>query len=160
LQGFGLSYHLLSEDGNVLLWDTPRSHLCNPRISHVSFIEPSRVLTCKLKVVAPSEPGAISSNSISFKRVYGGFPRRPQFPRIDLEVLPNDRIDCYAVNGPGIVHENTDDETVIINTRTGAYYTVNGYASLIWNAIVDGYGESKIVSAFAVAAIFPGDEQV
>ena len=25
LAGFGLSYHLLSEDGNVLIWDTPRS---------------------------------------------------------------------------------------------------------------------------------------
>jgi Coenzyme PQQ synthesis protein D (PqqD) len=77
-----------------------------------------------------------------------------------LEVLPNERLDYYAVNGPGIVHENMDDETVIINTRGGAYYTANGYASLIWNAIVDGYGESRIIAAFAAAAIFPADEKV
>ena len=161
LAGFGLSYHLLSEDGNVFLWDTPRSYLCNPRISHVSFIEPSRVLTCKLKIVAPSEPGRYIVQLDLVQEGVRWFSQDVhQFPRIDLEVLPNDRIDCYDVNGPGIVHENTDDETVIINTRTGAYYTVNGYASLIWNAIVDGYGEGEIVSAFAVAAIFPADEQV
>jgi hypothetical protein len=158
---FGLTYHLLSEDGKVLIWDTPRSYFCNPRTSHVSFIEPSQVLTCKLKVVAPSEPGRYIVQLDLGQEGVRWFAQEPnQFPRIDLEVRPNERLDYYAVNGPGIVHENMDDETVIINTYKGAYYTANGYASLIWNAIVDGYGESTIISAFAAAAIFPTDEKV
>jgi len=159
--GFGLSYHLLSEEGKVLIWDTPRSDLCNPRISHVSFIEPSQVLTCSLKVVAPLEPGRYVVQLDLVQEGVRWFAQEAnQFPRIDLDVLPNGRLDHYAVNGPGIVHENMDDETVIINTRTGAYYTANGYASLIWNAIVDGYPESGIVSAFAAAAIFPADQKI
>lgn len=158
---FGLSYHLFYEDGQVLIWDTPRSNLCNPRIGHVSFIEPSQVLTCKLKVVAPSEPGRyIVQLDLVQEGVRWFAQEAHQFPRIDLEVLPNERREYYAVNGPGIVHECMDDETVIINTREGAYYTASGYASLIWNAIVDGYGESRIISAFAAAAVFPEDERV
>jgi ABC-2 type transport system permease protein/lipopolysaccharide transport system permease protein len=161
LASFGLSYHLLSEDGNVLIWDTPRSILCNPRISHVSFIEPSQVLTCMLKVVAPSEPGRyVVQLDLAQDGVRWFAQSGHQFPRIDLEVLPDERPDYYVVNGPGIVHENMDGETVITNTRKGSYYTASGYASLIWNAIVDGYGESRIISAFAAAAIFPADEKV
>ena len=161
LAGFNLSYHLLYEDGKVLIWDMPRSNLCNPIISHVSFIEPSQVLTCKLKVVAPSEPGRYIVQLDLVQESVRWFAQEVrQFPRIDLEVLPKERLDYYAVNGPGIVHENMDDETVIINTRKGAYYTASGYASLIWNAILDGYGESRIISAFAAAAIFPADERV
>jgi hypothetical protein len=127
----------------------------------VSFIEPSQVLTCNLKIVAPSEPGRYIVQLDLVQESVRWFAQEVhQFPRIDLEVLPNERLDYYAVNGPGIVHESMDDETVIINTRKGAYYTAKGYASLIWNAIVDGYGESRIISAFAAAAIFPPDEKV
>jgi len=160
LAGFGLSYHLLSEDGSVLIWETPRSYLCNPRFSHVSFIEPSQILTCKLKVVAPSDPGRYIVQLDLVQEGVRWFSQDVQFPRIDLEVRPDERPSYYAVNGPGIVHENVGDETVIINTRAGNYYTANGYASLIWNAIVDGYGESTIISAFAAAAIFPANEKV
>jgi hypothetical protein len=86
--------------------------------------------------------------------------RAHQFPRIDLKVLPNERLDYYAVNGPDIVHENMDGETVIINARKGAYLYGQRVRVSHLECTCRRYGESDIVSAFAAAAIFPADEKV
>lgn len=54
---YGVSYHLLSEDGTTLSWDHPRAYFMSPMDSYVSFVAPGQKLGCRLKVQAPEHPG-------------------------------------------------------------------------------------------------------
>ena len=38
----------------------------------------------------------------------------------------------YRINGPRIVHETLDNETIIIDFDTGTYYSLSGTAYWIW----------------------------
>jgi hypothetical protein len=44
----------------------------------------------------------------------------------------------YQVNGPRVVHETIDGETVIIDTLTGVYFTASGSAATLWQALAEG----------------------
>ena len=50
----------------------------------------------------------------------------------------------FRVTGPKIVHEVFDDEVLIVNLDTGAYYSVDSIAAEIWTRI-DGETVSEIV---------------
>ncbi|SMB22405.1 protein of unknown function [Sterolibacterium denitrificans] len=54
---YGVSYHLLSEDGALLSWDQPRAHFMNSMDKYVSFVAPGQRLDCRLQVQAPERPG-------------------------------------------------------------------------------------------------------
>lgn len=54
----------------------------------------------------------------------------------------------YQVNAPRVVHETLDGETIIIDTQTGLYYTVDGHASAIWNALADGIADKQVISTY------------
>ena len=41
----------------------------------------------------------------------------------------------YEINGPNVIHETIDGETVIINLMSGRYYCLLGSGSQIWNLI-------------------------
>ena len=41
----------------------------------------------------------------------------------------------YKIAGSHIIHENFDDETVIINLETGNYYNLNETGNLIWSMV-------------------------
>ena len=44
----------------------------------------------------------------------------------------------YVYNHPHVIHENFDDEVVIINLKTGMYYSLSDTARAIWRALEDG----------------------
>lgn len=45
---------------------------------------------------------------------------------------------AYDVNSPRVIGGTVDDETVLIDSRTGAYYGLNESASHLWSALRDG----------------------
>lgn len=54
---------------------------------------------------------------------------------------------AYLVNTPRIVHETIDDETVIIDFDTGAYFSARGVANRIWLLLVEGKSRAQIVQS-------------
>jgi len=48
-------------------------------------------------------------------------------------------VDCmYEVCGPSVVGEVIDGEAIIMDLRSGAYYSTDGLGGAIWKAIEDG----------------------
>ena len=54
----------------------------------------------------------------------------------------------FKVNAPRVVHETLDDETIVIDTQSGFYYTARGAASAIWKAISEGQSPELIRAAY------------
>ena len=44
----------------------------------------------------------------------------------------------FSVYGPNIVHENFDDEMVVVNLETGCYYAFNPVGGMIWSCFETG----------------------
>ncbi|MGZ3274261.1 MAG: PqqD family protein [Caulobacteraceae bacterium] len=60
-------------------------------------------------------------------------------------------VDCtYEVCGPSVVGEVIDGEAIIMDLRSGAYYSTDGVGGAIWKAIEDGASHSQLM-AFAGA---------
>ena len=149
---FGVSYHLLSADNRMRVWDQERTYLLATRWNCISFIEPSRTLTCSVRIAAPRRPGwyqvqfDLVHENVTWFSAHGNV-----FPTIELEVIGEQAERCYAIAGREIVYERVGEETAIIDTIRGTYYTVKGYGSLIWHAIADGHDPAGIIAAFAAA---------
>lgn len=62
----------------------------------------------------------------------------------------------FRINQPKVVHDAFDDEVVVVNLDSGAYYSLEGTAKWIWQAVLGGHGRAKVV-ANAVAE-FDGAE--
>ena len=53
----------------------------------------------------------------------------------------------FAVNSPGVVHENFDGEVVIINLESGNYYSLEGSGAFVWDRISEGMDSQEIIQA-------------
>ncbi len=51
----------------------------------------------------------------------------------------------FRTNQPKVISQSVDDEVVIINLRTGSYYSLTGTAAAIWNAIEHGQSTPQMV---------------
>ncbi|MBE0610305.1 MAG: PqqD family protein [Dehalococcoidia bacterium] len=58
----------------------------------------------------------------------------------------------YELNAPDVVAESIDGEALIVNLRTGLYYSARGSGDLLWRMVLAGH-----TSAEAAAAIGPSD---
>lgn len=63
----------------------------------------------------------------------------------------------YQANSPRIAHETLDGETIIIDTQTGFYYTLDGHAVAVWQALADGIAPDRIADAYVQAGLFQPD---
>jgi hypothetical protein len=57
---------------------------------------------------------------------------------------------CFTVNEPDVVHETFDDEVVIINLRSGNYYSLLGSAEFVWNCLSKNYVVNAVVEDMKV----------
>ena len=55
----------------------------------------------------------------------------------------------FRVNSPDTVHETFDDEVVLLNLRTGNYYSLDAPATTLWNYIECGMDVEAIGEALA-----------
>jgi hypothetical protein len=62
---------------------------------------------------------------------------------------------AYTTN-PQAIHETIDGETIIIDLATGTYYSLQGAASEIWNALGEGESDEGIIAR--LTATYGGDE--
>jgi hypothetical protein len=62
------------------------------------------------------------------------------------------------LNAPKIIHEQFDDEVVIINLDSGSYYSVDKTGARIWVLALDGLSREEIIAR--IGAEFVGDESV
>ncbi len=51
----------------------------------------------------------------------------------------------YSINTPKVVFEQFDDEVVLINLESGAYYSLDQAGADIWTSIQDGAAVGEIV---------------
>lgn len=59
----------------------------------------------------------------------------------------------YQANSPRVTHETLAGETIIIDTRTGYYYTGDGLTSVVWVALADGVSPDDIVATCEQAGV-------
>jgi len=45
---------------------------------------------------------------------------------------------CFRINHPNIISEVMDGEAIIVNLETGAYYSLRGVGTHIWEAVTAG----------------------
>jgi hypothetical protein len=151
---FGVSYRLLSGDRAAQLWIRPPTYLFEAIKSYVSFVEPSQRIKCSLRLFAPRQPGQyVFQLDLVHEHVLWFTDCGNQFPCIHLEVRDDAATGRYEVCAPEIVHETIGNETMILNSASGAYYSTSGFGSAIWNAVVGGHDAHDIVSAFASTSV-------
>lgn len=55
----------------------------------------------------------------------------------------------YELNAPDVVEESIDGEALIVNLRTGLYYSARGSGDLLWRMVLAGYTPTEAAAAFA-----------
>jgi Arc/MetJ family transcription regulator len=153
---FGVSYHVLSEDGNTVVMDAPRSYLATARTGYVAFIEPLQKMACRLKVIAPRIVGrfVVQLDVVHEHQVWFS-ARGVTFPRIALDVHINNESDRYTIDRSRVVYETIDNRAIILNTACGVCYAANEGATFIWNALDAGHDVAEIESVLSSAEHLP-----
>lgn len=54
----------------------------------------------------------------------------------------------YRLNEPDVIQETVDGETLIVHTRMGIYFSLQGCGTQIWNALLEGHSIDHIVDCF------------
>lgn len=69
---------------------------------------------------------------------------------------------AFKVNKPHVVHETIEGETIVMNLKSGFYYSFDGIGPVVWELILQDVGQKQIteilVKAFPDASINLVDE--
>ena len=52
----------------------------------------------------------------------------------------------FRVNSPNVIHETIEGEVILIDLKTGTYYSLRNAGAAVWQAIQDGAGEDGIAA--------------
>ena len=52
----------------------------------------------------------------------------------------------FRVNSPNVIHETIEGEVILIDLKTGTYYSLRDAGAVVWQAIQDGAGEEGIAA--------------
>jgi hypothetical protein len=52
----------------------------------------------------------------------------------------------FRVNSPNVIHETIEGEVVLIDLKTGTYYSLRDSGAAMWQAIEQGAGEDNITA--------------
>ena len=84
---FGLSYHLVAEDGELLSWDLPRRYFLAPLQNQVAMLLPGDSLQVELEILRPPAPGRYEARLDIVHELIAWFdPSGQHFPRLPIEV--------------------------------------------------------------------------
>jgi Coenzyme PQQ synthesis protein D (PqqD) len=62
------------------------------------------------------------------------------------------------VNSPNVIHETIEGEVILIDLKTGTYYSLRDSGAAIWQSIEKGAGEDDIEAALRSRYEASGDE--
>lgn len=65
----------------------------------------------------------------------------------------------FRVNSPNVIHETIEGEVVLIDLKTGTYYSLRDSGAAVWQAIEQGAGEDGIAAELR-ARYDASDEQI
>jgi Coenzyme PQQ synthesis protein D (PqqD) len=63
----------------------------------------------------------------------------------------------FRVNSPNVIHETIEGEVVLIDLKTGTYYSLRDAGAAIWQAIEAGADEDEALAALTVR--YEGSEE-
>src|SRR5256885_13329441 len=52
----------------------------------------------------------------------------------------------FRVNSPNVIHETIEGEVILIDLKTGTYYSLRDAGAAVWQAIEQGAGEDEIAA--------------
>jgi Coenzyme PQQ synthesis protein D (PqqD) len=52
----------------------------------------------------------------------------------------------FRVNSPNVIHETIEGEVILIDLKTGTYYSLRDAGAAVWQAIQNGAGEDGIAA--------------
>ena len=52
----------------------------------------------------------------------------------------------FRVNSPNVIHETIEGEVILIDLKTGTYYSLRDFGASVWQAIEQGAGEEGIAA--------------
>lgn len=85
---FGLSYHLVREDGSVVAWDLPRVYFLTGKQNQVAMLMPGDSLRLDLMILRPPEPGRYQARlDIVHERVAWASDTGQHFPQCSIQVF-------------------------------------------------------------------------
>ncbi|MEQ1868680.1 MAG: PqqD family protein [Vicinamibacterales bacterium] len=59
----------------------------------------------------------------------------------------------YVINGEGIAHEVLEGEAILINFKTGSYYSLDGTGGVIWEQLTAGGASAATLAAVLAPAM-------
>ncbi|CAN5272090.1 hypothetical protein BH10CYA1_BH10CYA1_58620 [soil metagenome] len=57
----------------------------------------------------------------------------------------------YKIAGAHIAHQNIDGEIILVDLKSGAYYSIGGGGGAIWNYLSAGFTQDQTVEALSLA---------
>jgi len=66
--------------------------------------------------------------------------------------------EIYCTDLPNVMHEMIDDEVVVVNLESGAYYSLDGTGGQIWS-LLDGEGRSMENLIAEVTKMYQGERE-
>src|SRR5947208_5852973 len=64
----------------------------------------------------------------------------------------------FRVNSPNVIHETIEGEVILIDLKTGTYYSLREAGAAVWQALEHGADEDGIATALARRYKAPADE--
>ena len=64
----------------------------------------------------------------------------------------------FRVNSPNVIHETIEGEVVLIDLKSGTYYSLRDAGATVWQAIDQGAGEDEIQAALGLRYEGSADE--
>ena len=64
----------------------------------------------------------------------------------------------FRVNSPNVIHETIEGEVILIDLKTGTYYSLRDAGAAVWQAIERGADEDEIQAALALRYEGSADE--
>ncbi|MDQ2967709.1 MAG: PqqD family protein [Actinomycetota bacterium] len=61
------------------------------------------------------------------------------------------RRERFRLNSPNVIAETIDGEAILVDLRTGSYYSIQGSGSTLWDAIAAGASVDRLADAVASA---------
>jgi hypothetical protein len=61
------------------------------------------------------------------------------------------RTERFRLNSPNVIGETIDGEAILVDLRTGSYYSIQGSGSTLWDAIASGASLGRLADEVASA---------